>query len=63
MCRVNHGERMKGDVDLRSYGNAAPLEENRDTFERVLTVLQRRDMPPSNKPQPSLGEREQVIEL
>jgi len=60
-CFECHGERMKGDVDLRPYSDNASLEKDRDVFERVLAVLQSREMPPSNKPKPSLDEREQTI--
>jgi hypothetical protein len=61
-CFDCHGERMKGDVDLRPYTDLPSLEADRDTFERVLAVMQSGEMPPSNKPQPAPEEKVQVVE-
>jgi hypothetical protein len=60
-CFDCHGERMKGDIDLRPYRDLNSVEKDLDIFERVLAVMESREMPPSNRSQPSLDEREATI--
>jgi Protein of unknown function (DUF1592)/Protein of unknown function (DUF1588)/Protein of unknown function (DUF1587)/Protein of unknown function (DUF1585)/Protein of unknown function (DUF1595)/Ca-dependent carbohydrate-binding module xylan-binding/Planctomycete cytochrome C len=56
-CYGCHGEKKKGDLDLRIYTTDALVMKDRDVFEKVLHNLQTHEMPPENKPQPSLAER------
>ncbi|EEF58342.1 DUF1592 domain-containing protein [Pedosphaera parvula] len=57
-CFGCHGEKKKGDLDLRIYTNDALVKKDRDVFEKVLHNLQAHEMPPESKPQPSSEERE-----
>lgn len=57
-CHDCHGEKKKGDLDLRPYGSAEAVLEAREVWELVLKNLRSREMPPSGKPQPTQAERE-----
>jgi hypothetical protein len=61
-CLGCHGERERGGLDLRPYAQVEGLSGAEDTFEAVLRVLENGEMPPSNKPQPTMGQRELVVD-
>src|SRR5215510_459284 len=59
-CFGCHGEKKKGDLDLRAYTDAAAVLRDRKTFAKVVKNLQAHEMPPEKKPQPTLEERERI---
>src|SRR5258707_10470169 len=61
-CYGCHGEKKKGDLDLRLYRDDASVRRDLRVFEKVLRNLQSHEMPPENKPQPSAAERERVAQ-
>src|SRR5258707_9308901 len=56
-CYGCHGEKKKGDLDLRIYTDEKSTAGNQQVFEKVLKNLQAHEMPPENKPQPTPAER------
>jgi hypothetical protein len=56
-CFGCHGEKKKGDLDLRIYGDETTARRDRKVFEKVLKNLQAHEMPPEKKPQPTPEER------
>jgi hypothetical protein len=60
-CCGCHGERKRAGLDLRQFRNAASVTAHRATFEEVLRQLEGGLMPPANKPQPALAERELLL--
>src|SRR2546428_10218058 len=56
-CYGCHGEKKKGDLDLRIYADDASAARAQPVFEKVLKNLQAHEMPPENKPQPTPAER------
>jgi cytochrome c553 len=61
-CYTCHGEKKKGDLDLRIYADEAAAKHDRAEFEKVLHNLQANEMPPENKPQPTAAERKLMAE-
>jgi len=61
-CNDCHGEKQKGDLDLRIYTNAATVLRDRQVFEKVLKNLQSHEMPPQKKAQPTPEERKLIAE-
>src|SRR5438067_9158317 len=59
-CFGCHGEKKKGDLDLRVYMDEASVLRDRKTFAEVVKNLQAHEMPPEKKPQPTLEERELI---
>jgi len=59
-CFGCHGEKKKGDLDLRVYTDEASVLRDRMTFAKVAKNLQAHEMPPEKKPQPTLEERELI---
>ena len=59
-CYGCHGEKKKGDLDLRIYRNETLAGKDRRIFEKVLKNLRAHEMPPENKPQPSPAERDLI---
>jgi hypothetical protein len=59
-CFGCHGEKKKGDLDLRVYTDEASVLRDRKTFAKVAKNLQAHEMPPEKKPQPTLEERELI---
>src|SRR5438094_2465760 len=57
-CFGCHGEKKKGDLDLRVYTDATAVLRDRNTFAKVMKNLQANEMPPEKKPQPTPEERE-----
>ena len=57
-CFGCHGEKKKGDLDLRVYTDATTVLRDRNTFAKVMKNLQAHEMPPEKKPQPTPEERE-----
>jgi uncharacterized protein DUF1592/uncharacterized protein DUF1588/uncharacterized protein DUF1587/uncharacterized protein DUF1585/uncharacterized protein DUF1595 len=60
-CYGCHGEKRKGDLDLRLYTTEKLAAGHRPLFEKVVKNLQAHEMPPENKPQPSAAEREIIV--
>ncbi|PYK98909.1 MAG: hypothetical protein DME19_10680 [Verrucomicrobia bacterium] len=56
-CYGCHGEKKKGDLDLRIYENETSVIRDRRVFEKVMKNLQAHEMPPEKKPQPTAEER------
>src|SRR5467141_3600540 len=59
-CLGCHGEKKKGDLDLRVYADEASVLRDRKTFAKVIKNLQAHEMPPEKKPQPTPEERELI---
>src|SRR2546428_10916669 len=59
-CYPCHGEKKKGDLDLRIYTDETIAARDRPVFEKVLKNLQAHEMPPENKPQPTVPERDRT---
>src|SRR2546426_1636818 len=59
-CFNCHGEKKKGELDLRIYSDLASVQRDRTVFEKVLKNLQAHEMPPENKPQPTPEERKLI---
>src|SRR5437773_5422023 len=57
-CFGCHGEKKKGDLDLRVYTDETGVLRGRRTFAKVMKNLQAHEMPPEKKPQPTPEERE-----
>ena len=56
-CYGCHGEKKKGDLDLRPYATELAAKQDAQQFAKILGRLENREMPPENKPQPSRSER------
>ncbi|MDQ3625193.1 MAG: DUF1587 domain-containing protein, partial [Verrucomicrobiota bacterium] len=54
-------EKQRGDFDLTSYLENDKLHENRKVWEKVVEVVDSREMPPGKKPQPSEAQRETLV--
>jgi len=61
-CFDCHGEKKKGDLDLRVYIDQASVLRDRKTFAKVVKNLQAHEMPPEKKPQPTPEERELITD-
>src|SRR6266480_1651396 len=48
-CLGCHGEKKKGDLDLRVYTDEASVLRDRRTFAKVIKNLQAHEMPPEKK--------------
>ena len=59
-CYGCHGEKKKGDLDLRVYTDEAAVLRDRRTFAKVMKNLEAHEMPPEKKPQPTSEERELI---
>src|SRR6266487_1570303 len=59
-CYPCHGEKKKGDLDLRIYTDEKSVARSQAVFEKVLKNLQAHEMPPESKPQPTPAERELI---
>jgi len=59
-CYGCHGEKRKGDLDLRIYQDEASVVRDKQVFEKVIKNLQAHEMPPEKKPQPTPEERELI---
>jgi hypothetical protein len=59
-CYTCHGEKKKGDLDLRIYTDEKSVTQSQAVFEKVMKNLQAHEMPPENKPQPTPAERELI---
>ena len=56
-CYTCHGEKKKGDLDLRVFTDESSVKTNTAIFEKVLDNLEKQEMPPEGKPQPTKSER------
>ena len=61
-CYGCHGEKKKGDLDLRIYTDTASVLRDRKLFEKVLKNLETHEMPPEKKPQPTPEDRKLITE-
>ena len=59
-CYGCHGEKKKGDLDLRIYQDEATVVRDKQVFEKVMKNLQVHEMPPEKKPQPTPDERDVI---
>ena len=61
-CFGCHGvERQKADLNLAAYGNSPALFEDHKTWKTVREMLESREMPPEDKPQPTEAERLKIL--
>lgn len=50
-CYKCHGkEKQKGDVDLEAFADAAAIQKDQETWQRVVEVIRDGDMPPAKEP-------------
>lgn len=54
-------EKSKGDLNLEQHTRETPRIEDRELWESVRDMLQSREMPPENKPQPMEEQRQTVV--
>ncbi len=59
-CFGCHGEKKKGDLDLRIYADELSAKRDAQVFQKIEDRIQAREMPPENKPQPTTAERELI---
>jgi hypothetical protein len=59
-CDSCHGEKKKGDLDLRIYADELSAKKDAAEFEKILDKIQNGEMPPENKPQPSAAQRKLI---
>src|SRR5947207_627197 len=59
-CFGCHGEKKKGELELRVYTDEASVLRDRKTFAKVVKNLQAHEKPPEKKPQPTPEERELI---
>ena len=59
-CFGCHGEKKKGDLDLRIYADEKSVMRDREIFQKVMKNLQAHEMPPEKKPQPTPEERQLI---
>ena len=52
-CYSCHGEKRKGDLDLRVFTSAEKVQKSPEVFEKVLKNLLAHEMPPESRPQPT----------
>jgi hypothetical protein len=62
-CYACHGEKKKGDLDLRLYANLVAAKKGAEVFDKVVERLESRDMPPEGKSQPSTSERKLLLQV
>ncbi len=63
-CLACHtGEKAKADLALDKYADDAALLKDRKTWLRVLDALKSGEMPPPQKPQPTVAERDAFAKL
>src|SRR5690242_5899389 len=60
-CFGCHGEKRKGDLDLRIYTDEKLAAANRPLFQKLATKLAAHEMPPEHRPQPSAEERHVIL--
>jgi hypothetical protein len=61
-CYGCHGEKKKGNLDLRLYATDKLAAANQPLFLKVAKNLQAHEMPPESKPQPTVAERDLILE-
>jgi mono/diheme cytochrome c family protein len=60
-CYSCHGNgKKKGELALDAYAESAVAITNRVLWEKVMHQMNTREMPPANKPQPTVEEREAI---
>jgi len=59
-CHSN--ERKRGGLNLQDYTSEAPRIEDREMWEAARDMLQSREMPPDNKPQPTEAARQTIVD-
>ena len=61
-CYDCHGrKKTKGKVDLTEYASWADLEENPQLIEKLIEALDKNEMPPEEKKQPSDKQRKFMV--
>ncbi|MCC7374974.1 MAG: DUF1592 domain-containing protein [Verrucomicrobiales bacterium] len=62
-CVSCHGpEKKRGDLDVQPFLEEAALGKHRETWEKIRDALEAREMPPTEKRQPSEAERQAVVQ-
>lgn len=62
-CFNCHGEKKaKADVNLSLFADGSSIQRDPDLWLKVMSQLRERIMPPKGKPQPSLDERDRVVQ-
>ena len=59
----HNAEKSKGDLDLTPHIEGGKLVEDRKVWEKVIELMESREMPPEKKPQPSEGQRDTIIKF
>ena len=63
-CVACHGaDKARADLTLHDITDDAGVLKDRKTWERVVEVIREGEMPPANKPQPPLAEKEQFAKI
>ena len=61
-CFECHGpEKHKGDLDLTTYTNYTQVTESRETWQKVLEMVQAFEMPPKGKKEMSFGDHGKLL--
>ena len=60
--KCHGGEKTKGKVNLKEIGSAAQLLAKPDLLKELVDVVDARDMPPEDEPQPSEAERARLLD-
>jgi hypothetical protein len=61
-CIACHSEqKKKGDLSLQAYRDSLSVVRDRSEWQKVLGNIRTREMPPSNKPQPTQAERDFLV--
>src|SRR5262245_21900325 len=61
-CYGCHGDtKKKADLSLQEYRTEGQVIQDRRVWEKVLHHVRGREMPPENKPQPSLAQRDLIV--
>ncbi len=55
------GGKSKGDITLDTYSSLKAVQGNRKLWRTVLEVLEQKQMPPDNKPQPAEAQAKQLL--
>ena len=59
--QCHSSEKHKGDLDLERFDSLERVRREPATWQRVIEQLHDREMPPPEKPQPRVEERERIV--
>lgn len=60
--KCHSSEKHKGDIDLEQFASSADIFKHPKPWQQALEQLANSDMPPEDKPQPTLEERKRLID-